>query len=439
MRPTFRLVLPTTLLLGLLLSCVDPEAILLRGTVDIVVVDGTITDLAEPQTVRLNRSKADPVTGLFGTTPLTKAVMQLVIDSSETVDFHETIDGTYQLPTGFRGRVGHAYQLRFTLAEGRQYVSTQQVMPTVPPIDKVESRFNLSSLPPDRFKGYTSAHDLFITTKDPTSEANNYRWEWKLWQKQTWCRSCVKGVYSVFKVVPQEYYRGYAFVTGTDLYENCFTPRPGPQLGLLAPDVPDGDWFYDYICRTSCWEIIQGYDLNIFADTYTNGNLIEDRRIAQVPYYTSEAGLVDIRQSSLTEDAYRYYKLFQDQTTNNGGIADTPPAAPSGNVRNITDNRENVVGYFTASAVSLSHYWLDKRDTQGLSLGASRSVGKPLVNGEELFYALYGRGVNQEPSPPYEGRGGPKVYIWPVDNRPPTAVCVPSDSRTPFKPEGWRD
>ncbi|GAB4046225.1 hypothetical protein [Spirosoma litoris] len=45
------------------LACVDPENILLRGTNDILVVDGMVTDLGEPQIIKINRSKADPLTG----------------------------------------------------------------------------------------------------------------------------------------------------------------------------------------------------------------------------------------------------------------------------------------------------------------------------------------------------------------------------------------
>ena len=48
-------------------ACVDPEDLTLVGTVDVIVVDGTINNLAEPQIIRLNRSKADPLTGRFGT------------------------------------------------------------------------------------------------------------------------------------------------------------------------------------------------------------------------------------------------------------------------------------------------------------------------------------------------------------------------------------
>jgi hypothetical protein len=50
---SFRLLSWLLLVIGLV-SCVDPEDVVLRGTVDIIVVDGTITNLAEPQVILLN-------------------------------------------------------------------------------------------------------------------------------------------------------------------------------------------------------------------------------------------------------------------------------------------------------------------------------------------------------------------------------------------------
>lgn len=423
----------------LVISCVDAYEPVFNATVNVIVVDGTITNLAEPQVIRLNRSKADPITGRFGTTPITKAMVEVVVDSAQVIAAHETVDGTYRLPNDFRGQIGHAYQLRFALSDGVRYESSQQVMPAGPPIDKANAQFNPNSLSPTLLGGYTAAHDLFIDTQDPIITKNYYRWEWKLYEKQLWCRTCVKGVYSVNNIRPKVYYLRDYFVAGTDLYENCFTP-PAGQADFEAPLVPDGHWFYDYTCRTQCWEQLYSYDINIFADTYTNGGRIAGYRVAQIPYYTNNPCLVDVRQLSLTADAYTYYKLFQDQTIKTGGVADTPPAAPVGNVHRTGDSREAVVGYFTASAVSQVHHWLDRKDTQGLSLGASKANGQPLTDGEELFYVLNDRAINREPPPPYQGgRDVPNIRILGGAPRPPSALCLPSDSRTPFKPEGWRD
>ncbi|WP_461132532.1 DUF4249 domain-containing protein [Spirosoma lituiforme] len=420
-------------------ACVDPEDVRVRGTNDIIVVDGTITNLAEPQLIKLNRSTADPLTGRFGSKPITKATVEVVVDSTQVIGCHETVDGSYQLPSDFKGQIGHAYQLRFTLNDGVTYESTPQIMPPVPPITKVSATFNPKSLSPQLLGGYTAAHDIFIESQDPVEQHNYYRWEWKLYERQYWCKTCTQGVYTTYKVVPFLYKDRSYFVTGSELYEDCFRPMVGMER-FDAPEVPNDYWNYEYRCRAACWEIIYGYDILVFDDRDSNGGLISRQRIAQIPFYDYQPGLVDVRQLSLTADAYRYYKLFQDQTQNTGGLADTPPSALGGNVHQVAQPEVKTVGFFTASAASLEHYWLDRKDIQGIAYGALDPSGAHLQLGDDLFYALNQRRPNPEPSPPYQGgRDAAKVWIWPNTDRPPMAPCLQSDNRTPYKPEGWRE
>jgi hypothetical protein len=428
------------LLLAVLpLACVDPEDIMLRGTVDIIVVDGTITNLAEPQIIKLNRSQADRLTGRFGMLPITKATVVVVVDSGQVVPCHETVDGSYQLPSDFKGQVGHAYQLRFTLSDGSRYVSNQQIMQPVPAVQQTYAVFNPKSLPVGQFDNFTAGHDIFIDTQDPADNRNFYRWDWTLYERQYWCRSCTQGVYSVYKVPLHSYLYEYYFVAGNELYEDCFTP-PAGKAEYNAPLVPGGYWYYDYQCRTQCWEIIRNYALSVFDDQYSNGGFIAKRKVAEIPFYQHAPCLVDIRQSSLTKEAYQYFSLFQQQTQNSGGLADTPPTALAGNVHNVANAREAVAGYFTASAVSLAHHWLDRKDAEGIPFGALDPAGPHNNVGDDLFFALYRRRPYPEPSPPYTGeREEPKVRIWPNIDRPPTAPCGPSETKTPYKPEGWRD
>ncbi len=427
-------------------SCVDPLDSSLRSTVNVVVVDGTITNLAEPQIIRLNQSQADRLTGQFKTLPLTRARVEVVVDSALVITCHETLDGSYQLPNEFRGQIGHAYQLRFTLSDGTRYVSTPQVMPAVPPIDKVSDRFNPTSLSVRQLNGYTAAHDVFIESRDPMEQHNYYRWDWKLWQRQEWCHSCRQGVYSIYKVLPGVYKDRDYFVTGTELYEDCFSPPPG-KAAEEAPEVLKEDWVYDYQCRTPCWRITNGFDIMVFDDRNSNGGLISQQRVAQIPLYDYRPALVDIRQLSLTADAYQYYKFFQDQNQRAGGLADIPPTALAGNVHEVDHPQVSVVGFFSASAVSLVHYWLERTQTQGaIAYGAtgpvdpSRPVGSYARDGDYLFYAFNSRQPNPEPPPPYLGeREKAKVRLWPNADRPALAPCLQSDNQTPFKPEGWRD
>ncbi|WP_408641448.1 DUF4249 family protein [Spirosoma telluris] len=172
---------------------------------------------------------------------------------------------------------------------------------------------------------------------------------------------------------------------------------------------------YDYNCRTQCWEIIYNHDLILFDDQYTNGGLLVNQKAAQIPFYDHNPGLVEIRQNSLTADAYRYFKLFQQQTQNTGGLADSPPSALAGNVHNVANDREAVVGYFTASAVSTLRYWLDRKDAYGLSLGGSDPAGYSNLPGAELFYGLNLRQPQPEPTFP----GSPQLVLF---NAPPECL-----------------
>lgn len=426
-------------------ACIDPEELSLHSSSDLIVVDGTLTDLAEPQLIKLSRARADRLTGQFSTVPMTEAKVEVVVDSSAVITCHETTDGTYQLPSDFRAQVGHTYQLQFTLSDGTQYRSTQQLMSPVAPIARVSAQFNAKSLSTTELNGYRAAHDLFIDTQDPADQHNYYRWDWKLWERQYWCHSCRQGVYSIYNVLPGVYKDRDYFVTGTEPYEDCFSPQAG-KAGEEAPEVPGADWIYDYPCRMPCWHIIYGYSIVVFEDAFSNGNMILKQRVAQVPFYDAGPALVDIRQLSITADAYRYYKLFQEQTQHTGGLADTSPTVLGGNVYRLDNNQVKAIGYFSASAVSLVHYWLDRKNVEGISFGASgpvdtlRPVGAYGRIGDELFYALNLRQPNPEPSPPYLGeRQKANVRLWPNADRPPTAPCLQSNTQTPFKPAGWQD
>lgn len=395
-------------------SCVDPESIILRGTVDVIVVDGTITNLAEPQLIKLGLSRADPLTGRFGSLPVKKATVEVVVDSNQVVACQETIDGTYKLPNDFRGQIGHTYQLRFTLQDGTRYVSDAQTLPNAVAIGSVDVKFNVGSYTTPFSDGrFRAAHDFFLNTKDPANERNFYRWDWQLYEKQAWCQSCYEGIYAVNNVL---YPFGESqYKSGDEPFDNCFFPPLGSGAYKLLTNKK-----FDYECRSECWEVIQSYTLNLFDDALANGGDITRRKVAQVPFYQNRPALAVIRQSSLTARAYQYFKLFQQQTQNTGGIADSPPTALVGNVRNATDDKENVVGYFAVTAISELRYWLDRADTSGPAPG--------------LFFALNGRDPIPEDPPPF----GPNIIIG-GPSRPPKAICRLSETKTPFKPVGWRD
>lgn len=369
-----------------LTACVKEYEPEFRATVNVVVVEGALTNLAEPQVIKLSRSRADSLSGRFGTLPLSSAQVELLVDSERIFRFRETMAGTYELPADFRGRVGGRYRLRFQLSDGTRYESSEEVMPDVPPIRRVYQRFNPQSIPSDNATsgtGFVPGNEFFLDTEDPAGQSNFYRWDWKAYEKQAWCRTCYQGLYVIFD-------------ERNNLVEDC-------QRSFGVTDN------VDFPCRTACWEILRGVNLNLFADTFTNGRPLTGRRVAEVPFLHYGPCLVEIRQSSLTKTAYRYFRLLEQQTQNTGTLADTPPAPLVGNVRNLGKSDELVAGYFAAVSVASVRHWIDRQSASG------RPVG--------LFEYLNNRQPNPEPG---------------TDTRPPLAICVPSETRTPVMPEGWR-
>lgn len=380
------------LLAGGLVTCVRPfePKEVLRATV--LVVDGGLTDSPGKQVVRLGFSVGDSLTGRPGTRPVDDARVELVVDSSRVVALRPAGGGAYQFPNGFVGQAGHRYQLRFSLRDGRRYASSVETMPAVPPILGVYDRFNARSVTTETEGLLLPANDVFVDLQDPAGVRNHYRWDWTLWERQEVCASCQNGEYYIND--PQG-----------NLLEGCI-PDPRAPNSYVLPI------FRDYRCRTACWEILFSAQLNLFADTYTDGGPLTGWLVARIPFYQNTPALVEIRQSALTLGAYRYYKLLDEQTQKTGGLADTPPVPPIGNVRNLADDTEPVVGYFTASSVATVRYWLDRRGNTGAAI--------------DLFEFFNGRKAAIVPGSPIRGR-------------PPLAVCAPSDSRTPVKPEGWRE
>ena len=390
--PSARWWLLTTLLVTLY-ACVDSFQPTLDLNSSLVVVNGIITDQPGPQSVNLRRSRSTNDSSIV-TRPIRGASVQVVVNGTTQIKLTETDSGRYDLPTGFQGRVGYSYQLRFTTAEGTTYESTVEVMPSVPPIQRVYEQYNATgpSLTANRLP--TPVSDVFVDYQDPAGQANFYLWRWTLYEPQPFCATCRQGRYQLTD-------------TGTGLTGTCV---PDPKL--LTYD------YFDYPCLGFCWDIYRSQLLNLFADRFTDGQPQTGRLVAQIPIYQKDPAQLDIEQLSLTAGAYRYYKLFADQTQNTGTLADTPPAPTAGNVRNLNNASEDVVGYFSASSVAVNHYRLDRRNVPA-------NIGR--FGG--LFYSQNGRDPVNEPP-----RGNPNVPGSGV----PSAVCVPSANRTNQPPTGWR-
>lgn len=115
-------------------------------------------------------------------------------------------------------------------------------------------------------------------------------------------------------------------------------------------DLPNIKNYYRWKISVNGKERNSPKDLFLFDDKFTDGILFNIKAIN----VTMENGdQVALQHASLTEQAYRYFEQLSDQLSS-GIIPNAPPSIVLGNIKNINDSTEIVLGYFGASAVSTS-------------------------------------------------------------------------------------
>ncbi|NBA89040.1 DUF4249 family protein [Emticicia sp. CRIBPO] len=381
-------------------ACVDTFQVDISTSKGYLIVDGTITDLNEPQLVYIGRIKPDvdfkssDYTSVIRTNseislPESRVEANVIVNGTKSYRLTETEPGYYRLPPDFKAKAGDDYQLKFKTYDGISYESTAEKMMPVPAIKNLREEFNPVGI--KKVSAYGNnfpTNDFYLDFEDPSGDKNFYRWKWTSWEVQKICASCPRGKYYL--------YEGEEGVTG-----DCFR-----DLTI------NSNITYDYNCGSDCWDIFTGSDINIMSDIYSNGQEQKNKLAAQVPLYQYNPALVSVQQTSLTANAYRYFKLIQDQAVNTGTLADTPPAPIKSNVTNIARESELVLGFFSASSVSEVRVMLSRTNTKGSELNS-------------LFRIVTNRDAN------IEQVSQERPYI-------PLAVCKNSRLRTPFVPAGWR-
>ena len=371
------------ILFGLSLSlnaCIDSYDANLQYNSKILVVQGLITnDAKNPDTLRIQYSTyvGD---GVVITSPI--AGIQASIFSvlgGEEIKLLEAGKSGFLPPASFKINPAEKYLLRFTLPDGQKYESSAQQILSTPPIVNIYDIFNPKSIASTDGKTTSSANEIYIDFQDTPNEKNFYMWRYTHYENQVYCITCDPN--TLYQTGPQS------------CIKNQFNYQQNPA--------------YDYQCSGNCYNISRSKKVNVLSDAASDGRLVKGRLVAQIPYHTASGCLVVVQQMSISPEIYGFNKILEAQTQTNGGLADTPPAGIVGNIRNLTNPNQPVVGYFGLADIRITRYWLDRN------------------NGSGPFAYLIGHRPLEEPQFP--------------PTRPPFARCLAGPTRTPIKPEGWKN
>lgn len=289
------------LLIFSLTACISPYDPDIKNHQPQLVCEGQITDQPGPYHVRITYSAAfNNDESVFGRYPENADVFIIDSDGAEEQLSYQGAGKYVTRRDGIRGIAGHVYTLKIVLQNGQIYESLPELLTSVPPIDTLYKEYR-------RFdEGFLRGEfDVFIDTKDPIESKNYYKWEFTHYMKD----------------------------------EYCFRSSAGGTMYVIP-------------CCQDCWRVDSCYGcIYISDDKYVNGRNISRQLITTVPYDSKEPYFLLIKQMSLSENMYNFWKAANQIVLNSGGVFDKPPITVRGNIFNKSDPDEQVLGYFAASSV----------------------------------------------------------------------------------------
>uniref|UniRef100_UPI00404B9E2D DUF4249 domain-containing protein n=1 Tax=Fulvivirga sp. TaxID=1931237 RepID=UPI00404B9E2D len=237
---------------------------------------------------------------------------------SETGQQPLTPTGIYLTPPDFKAIVGSTYTLKVQLSDGLMYESQPQtVLPTIP-IENVEFKpFREASINPlINAKGI----ELLVSLEDNPNERDFYLWNL------------------------------------SDSYLNLQTEadqRPERSGGPL-------------LCCNTCYipDLFVPKIFNATSDIAFNGlsTTLAPIRIADNGLRFKKRFRVRLNQYNISEQVYSYLKLVRQQLEIQGSVFDPLPANIKGNIKNISNPEQQVLGIFIAADVSSEMIYVNRED-----------------------------------------------------------------------------
>ncbi len=307
-----------------------------------MVVDGLLTDANGPHTIALFFSNS---AGDKSYEPITGASVAVTDGDGESHTFTETTGGEYVSAGTFIGQIGQKYTLHIVV-NGKEYTSSPQTMYPAGEISNIYAEFEPGSINPGSFDGPRDSFTVWIDANSgEASDHGLFRWR-------------TKGTYEVR--------------TFPELHKKVQLPKTNPPRYISDP-LPCSGFYYDSVAqqviRTGVCECC-----NCWIDEYGGGALISDERfvvnkefsrvfVARIPidparFYRKYH--IEVEQLSLNEDIYSFWKVVKSQQ--NDGIFQPNTSVVRGNIYNVDDPSEVVLGMFAVSAVRTKTIMIYRED-----------------------------------------------------------------------------
>lgn len=298
-------------------SCVDKFWPEVEKYENLLVVDGGITNGPPPYQINLSRSApVDSVNAI----PFSNCIVIISSDDGEQEVLTEYEVGSYVTsPQGIWGKVGTNYKLSVITPDRKEYQSEFQELKESVEIEDVyaETEYHIQTGYDHTLAGY----QFYLNTQETVSDSNYYLWR----------------------------------LEATYQYQSDYNIR----------------WYYDGSMHRfnpsdslfNCWKTIKIKDIFTFNTLSLANNKLEH---FPLNYANTENRQLTVRYSllvnqyTINKKAYNYWNAIEEQNSEQGSLYSHQPYQIKGNMNNIDDEDEPVLGYFTVGGINSKRIFVDE-------------------------------------------------------------------------------
>ncbi len=286
---------------------------------NVMVVEGEISNTPGPYTITLTSSVSVNTSQAI---PLTGYKVEIIDDLGNSEILNESEKGIYSTsPDGIQGAVGRQYKLSIVATNGREYETDFELLRPPPPIDSVFAKIEtvVNDDLPYNIEGYR----FYVNTHTISAEPTYFLWR----------------LNSTYKY----------------------------SADLIIRWMFDGQLhqFTNSDSLRYCWISKKIYTYFLFNNENINTNTIHN---FPLHYVATDVRDLSIRYSlmttqySISKDAYTFWSKVKEQNENLGDLYTRQPFQIRGNVFNIDNSDEPVLGYFTVAGISKKRIFVNKPD-----------------------------------------------------------------------------
>jgi hypothetical protein len=269
------------------------------------------------------------------------ASVKIIDDENVSELLTEVSSGVYETSSAsaFRGEVGRSYYVQIKTFKGNEYRSNVQRMDPAGTMDDLYVEFEKDGVnlgytqtPIDALRVYVDAHGI-------GGGSNFFRWRWK-------------GTYEAH-TFPEKRTRN---------------PAVGPPI---PNPIPCSGYIYDrgalikiFECECcSCWPTEYGSSSVVSNNRSSDDFIFNRAHIGTIPvtgmrFY--DRFYIEVEQLSVSEGEYEFWRLANIQRESSGDLFQPNSIKVRGNVASVSDPQEEVLGFFSVSAIEKKSMFIEK-------------------------------------------------------------------------------